>query len=68
MATLAEAVQPVSWRREPAREQWLAYLASRLGWTLDAFGTVPGAVSFILATVLGPATTGNELVCDLVVA
>lgn len=27
----------VPWYREPTREQWLAYVAAWLGWTLDAF-------------------------------
>ncbi len=27
----------VPWYREPTREQWLAYIAAWLGWTLDAF-------------------------------
>jgi len=28
---------PVAWWREPTRDQWLAYVAAWLGWTLDAF-------------------------------
>ncbi len=27
----------IPWYREPTREQWLAYIAAWLGWTLDAF-------------------------------
>src|SRR5579859_6735692 len=27
----------IPWYREPTREQWLAYVAAWLGWTLDAF-------------------------------
>src|SRR3954452_11693746 len=28
---------PVPWWREPTKDQWLAYVAAWLGWTLDAF-------------------------------
>jgi SHS family lactate transporter-like MFS transporter len=28
---------PVAWWREPTKDQWYAYLAAWLGWTLDAF-------------------------------
>ena len=31
------ATVAVPWWREPTREQWLAYIAAWLGWTLDAF-------------------------------
>ena len=34
-ATSTGAVQP--WWKEPTKDQWLAYLAAWLGWTLDAF-------------------------------
>jgi len=27
----------VAWWREPTKEQWLAWVAAWLGWTLDAF-------------------------------
>jgi hypothetical protein len=27
----------IPWWREPTRDQWLAWVAGRLGWTLDAF-------------------------------
>jgi SHS family lactate transporter-like MFS transporter len=27
----------VAWWKEPTTDQWLAYLAAWLGWTLDAF-------------------------------
>ena len=36
MATRPEAVQPVSWWREPTGAQWLVYVVSWLGWTLEA--------------------------------
>jgi SHS family lactate transporter-like MFS transporter len=36
MATL-ENVRIVPWWREPTKDQWLAWVAAWLGWTLDAF-------------------------------
>ena len=35
--TIAAAVKPIPWWREPTREQWYAWVAAWLGWTLDAF-------------------------------
>jgi MFS transporter, SHS family, lactate transporter len=37
MATSAEAIGQVPWWREPTKDQWLAWVAAWLGWTLDAF-------------------------------
>lgn len=31
------AVSAMPWYREPTKDQWIAYLAAWLGWTLDAF-------------------------------
>jgi MFS transporter, SHS family, lactate transporter len=36
MATVASATA-IPWWREPTKEQWLAWVAAWLGWTLDAF-------------------------------
>jgi SHS family lactate transporter-like MFS transporter len=36
MTTFA-ATGPVPWWREPTKDQWLAWVAAWLGWTLDAF-------------------------------
>src|SRR5277367_1399037 len=36
MATGVEAVK-IAWWREPTKDQWLAWWAAWLGWTLDAF-------------------------------
>jgi MFS transporter, SHS family, lactate transporter len=33
----AEAVSGVPWWREPTKDQWYAWVAAWLGWTLDAF-------------------------------
>ena len=47
MTTAADASSPsaaadatkssVPWWKEPTKEQWLAWVAAWLGWTLDAF-------------------------------
>jgi hypothetical protein len=37
MSITAAENSPVAWWREPTREQWHAWLAAWLGWTLDAF-------------------------------
>jgi MFS transporter, SHS family, lactate transporter len=39
MSTVAAAATPqtISWWKEPTREQWLAWSAAWLGWTLDSF-------------------------------
>ena len=33
----ASAGSSVGWWKEPTKEQWLAWVAAWLGWTLDAF-------------------------------
>jgi MFS transporter, SHS family, lactate transporter len=37
MATLTATDTPVTWWKEPTRDQWYAFIAAWLGWTLDAF-------------------------------
>jgi len=37
MSTSVGTAGPVAWWKEPTREQWLAWVAAWLGWTLDAF-------------------------------
>jgi len=37
MAAIADTGTSVPWWKEPTREQWKAYIAAWLGWTLDAF-------------------------------
>src|ERR1700751_816153 len=32
-----ETVRAIPWWREPTKDQWYAYIAAWLGWTLDAF-------------------------------
>src|SRR6202007_406171 len=32
-----EIIRPIPWWREPTKDQWLAWVAAWLGWTLDAF-------------------------------
>jgi SHS family lactate transporter-like MFS transporter len=36
MATI-ETVESIPWWKEPTKDQWLAWVAAWLGWTLDAF-------------------------------
>ncbi len=37
MATVVETAGSIPWWKEPTREQWHAWVAAWLGWTLDAF-------------------------------
>jgi SHS family lactate transporter-like MFS transporter len=37
MASTSRATQQIPWWKEPTKEQWLAWWAAWLGWTLDAF-------------------------------
>ena len=38
MTTLVETAQtPFRWWKEPTRDQWRAWVAAWLGWTLDSF-------------------------------
>ena len=37
MSVSAETTTHVPWYKEPTKDQWLAWIASWLGWTLDAF-------------------------------
>src|SRR5579864_6295065 len=37
MSTSVAAAGQVPWWKEPTKEQWLAWVAAWLGWTLDAF-------------------------------
>ena len=37
MSTSVGTVQPIPWWKEPTKDQWLAWWAAWVGWTLDAF-------------------------------
>jgi SHS family lactate transporter-like MFS transporter len=37
MATVADTARSISWWKEPTKDQWYAWVAAWLGWTLDAF-------------------------------
>src|SRR6201996_5913021 len=36
--TSIAAANPIPWWKEPSKDQWLAWIAAWLGWTLDSFG------------------------------
>src|SRR5256886_2918756 len=37
MAVAADTANTVAWWKEPTKDQWLAWVAAWLGWTLDSF-------------------------------
>jgi hypothetical protein len=37
MTTTADTAGKIPWWMEPTKDQWLAWVAAWLGWTLDAF-------------------------------
>src|SRR4051794_38943289 len=37
MATAVDTANPIPWWKEPTKDQWLAWVAAWLGWTLDSF-------------------------------
>jgi SHS family lactate transporter-like MFS transporter len=37
MVTVVGTAKPIPWWKEPTKDQWLAWWAAWLGWTLDAF-------------------------------
>jgi len=37
MSLAENASKPIPWWKEPTKDQWLAWWAAWLGWTLDAF-------------------------------
>src|SRR5579864_3024622 len=37
MSTTTGSAQSISWWKEPTKDQWIAWWAAWLGWTLDAF-------------------------------
>src|SRR5271156_4587765 len=37
MAIAVDTTRPIPWYKEPTKEQWLAWVAAWLGWTLDSF-------------------------------
>lgn len=37
MSTAVDGSRPIPWYKEPTKDQWLAWWAAWLGWTLDAF-------------------------------
>jgi SHS family lactate transporter-like MFS transporter len=37
MTTAVTSTQSIPWWKEPTKDQWLAWVAAWLGWTLDSF-------------------------------
>jgi len=37
MSTTVAGSNPIPWWKEPSKDQWLAWVAAWLGWTLDSF-------------------------------
>ena len=37
MSTLVNSSSEIPWWKEPTKDQWMAWIAAWLGWTLDAF-------------------------------
>src|SRR5580692_2277349 len=37
MSITAAGANPIPWWKEPSKDQWLAWIAAWLGWTLDSF-------------------------------
>jgi hypothetical protein len=37
MSTLVNSSSEIPWWKEPTKDQWIAWIAAWLGWTLDAF-------------------------------
>ena len=37
MATAVAGEKPIPWWKEPTKDQWYAWVAAWLGWTLDSF-------------------------------
>src|SRR6266567_1750199 len=50
--TIGAETARVAWWREPSKDQWYAWWAAWLGWTLDAFGVPVSEVAWILALTL----------------
>ena len=37
MSITVAGANPIPWWKEPSKDQWLAWIAAWLGWTLDSF-------------------------------
>jgi hypothetical protein len=58
MAIAAGATDlPVAWWKEPTKDQWLAWIAAWLGWTLDAFDFTTRQFSAMLVLLSGSASS-----------
>jgi SHS family lactate transporter-like MFS transporter len=63
MATSVSAAEQMPWWKEPTKDQWLAWFAAWLGWTLDAFDFT----IFLLIMVPIAQSFGEPLVAVTVV-
>ena len=61
-----ETIKPIPWWKEPTKDQWLAWWAAWLGWTLDAFDfTVFLLIMVPIAKEFGVPLTDVALVFTL---
>jgi MFS transporter, SHS family, lactate transporter len=66
MSVSALPAPKLAWWREPTKDQWYAYLAAWLGWTLDAFDfTVFLLILVPIAKEFGASLTAVALVATL---
>ncbi len=66
MSASAMPVPKIPWWREPTKDQWYAYIAAWLGWTLDAFDfTVFLLILVPIAKEFGASLTAVALVATL---
>jgi SHS family lactate transporter-like MFS transporter len=66
MSVSALPASKLAWWREPTKDQWYAYLAAWLGWTLDAFDfTVFLLILVPIAKEFGASLTAVALVATL---
>jgi SHS family lactate transporter-like MFS transporter len=63
MAIATGTTASIPWWKEPTKDQWIAWWAAWMGWTLDAFDFT----IFLLIMLLSPETKGHVFTSDLVV-
>jgi hypothetical protein len=68
MAGTVGKVNAVPWWKEPTKDQWYAYLAAWLGWTLDAFDFTIFLLIMLPVFVKGVVRGPSSGVSDFAVA